>query len=204
MDWAVDKSYIHFITGLGGNSVLFRRVEDWVKSAEKSFKYGGIPVKTYRTFKYKAGSWKNQQRVVVKIEVGPMGRNIRFIVTSFQGSTSKALYEEVYCDRGRQELMIKELKTYLYADRMSCNSFKANQFRLFLHAAAYVLLHKTKKEFFKRTLIEDCSILTFREKILLSPVFITTKKKTILIEFSKRHPLQEELTAAYRHLRQSA
>lgn len=38
--------------------------------------------------------------------------------------------------RGTMELHIKEMKVYLSADRCSCSSFSANQFRLFLHAAA--------------------------------------------------------------------
>ncbi len=97
MDWAMDKTYVHFITGLGGNSVLLRKVEEWVKSAEKSFKYGGVPVKTYRTFHYKAGSWKNQQRVIVKVEVAPWVRiffsntsGFESIVLSLQETNKKA------------------------------------------------------------------------------------------------------------------
>lgn len=70
------------------------------------------------------------------------------------------------------ELYIKELKLYLTADRTSCNKFSANQFRLFLHAAAYVLLHGIKLEVFKNTHLSNVSILTFRQKILLSAVHI--------------------------------
>ena len=51
------------------------------------------------------------------------------------------LYEEIYCARGRSEGFIKNHKTYLQSDRTSCHRFSANQFRLFLHSAAYVLLH---------------------------------------------------------------
>lgn len=39
------------------------------------------------------------------------------------------------CDRGRMDQMIAELKNGLKADRMSCNKFTANQFRLYLHYA---------------------------------------------------------------------
>ena len=43
------------------------------------------------------------------------------------------------CTRGAIELRIKEHKLYLKSDCSICNSFKANQFRLFLHSMAYEL-----------------------------------------------------------------
>ena len=53
---------------------------------------------------------------------------------------AKALYEDVYCRRGTAENHIKSWKTHLAADRTSCTSATANQFRLFLHAGAYWLM----------------------------------------------------------------
>lgn len=49
------------------------------------------------------------------------------------------LYEH-YIERGETENRIKDFKLALKADRLSCHRFVANQFRLFLHAAAYWLL----------------------------------------------------------------
>ncbi len=51
------------------------------------------------------------------------------------------LYEEVYCDRGNAELFIKDHKNGLKSGRASCHKATANQFRLFLHSAAYMLMH---------------------------------------------------------------
>jgi hypothetical protein len=42
------------------------------------------------------------------------------------------------------EGFIKIHKTFLHSDRTSCHRFGANQFRLFLHSVAYVLLHTIK------------------------------------------------------------
>ena len=50
-------------------------------------------------------------------------------------------YEEVYCDRGNAELFIKDHKNGLKSGRASCHKATANQFRLFLHSAAYMLMH---------------------------------------------------------------
>jgi hypothetical protein len=53
--------------------------------------------------------------------------------------TPQWLYEQVYCQRGEIENRIKELHA-LEIDRTSCTRFWANQFRVLLTAAAYVLM----------------------------------------------------------------
>jgi len=161
--------------------------------AEKQYKYNKIPVKFYRTFTYQAGTWKNAQRIIAKIEVNEMDTNVRFVVTDLGHGSSRFLYEELYCGRGQMELYIKELKTYLDADRTSCHSFSSNQFRLFLHSTAYVLLHGLKSEMLPGTALQNASILTIREKVLLTAVHIRQMKSKIKIELPKGHPLKEDL-----------
>jgi hypothetical protein len=53
------------------------------------------------------------------------------------------IYEHVYCQRGDIENRIKELHD-LEIDRTSCTSFWANQFRVLLTAAAYVLMQELR------------------------------------------------------------
>ena len=43
---------------------------------------------------YKAGSWENYQRVIVKVEVSIIGTNIRYIVTSLTDFRTRDLYEK--------------------------------------------------------------------------------------------------------------
>ena len=194
MDWAQDKPYVDFITGLTGNSALSKKCSSWVEMAQKRYLQTRQPVKFYKTFDYKAASWIYHQRVIVKIEVTHMGTNIRYLTTSLKNSNSRFLYEELYCGRGHMELYIKELKTYLDADRTSCHLFRANQFRLFLHSAAYVLLHGIKSEIFPGTALQNASILTVREKLLLTGVHIRVLKTRIKIEFPPNHPFKEDMT----------
>jgi hypothetical protein len=80
-----------------------------------------------------------------------MGANIRIIVSSLKNVRSKALYEQGYCARDAAELRTKDHKTYLLSDRMSYSNFLANQFRLFLHSVAYVLIHSLQNESLKGT-----------------------------------------------------
>jgi len=52
----------------------------------------------------------------------------------------EVFYRTKYCMRGEMENRIKEQQLCLFADRTSCSSFMANQFRLMLSSFAYVLV----------------------------------------------------------------
>jgi Transposase DDE domain group 1 len=68
------------------------------------------------------------------------GIDIRYVVTSLQGSDAEHIYETIYCARGQAENLIKQHKAQLSSDRTSCRSPLANQMRLILHTGAYWLL----------------------------------------------------------------
>ena len=182
MDWSHDRWYVRYMTGLSGNSVLLsmvdkprRRAENDYRKAQKaenercetltrlgfrSVRHERIVVRRYYKLEYKAESWKYAQRVIAKIEVSSEGTNIRFVVTKNRNNSAKTIYKR-YCGRGEMELWIKDLK-YFKADRMSCNSYRANYFRLFLYGAAFVLAHRMKHTVFKGTEI-------YQNQFLASP-----------------------------------
>ena len=58
--------------------------------------------------------------------------------------TPRFVYEKVYCARGDIENRIKELLDGLQLDRTSCCKFGANQLRVLLTAAAYVLMQELR------------------------------------------------------------
>ena len=74
------------------------------------------------------------------------GVNTRFVVTDMEPARTKVLYQHIYCARGQAENEIKDHKLSLKSDRTSCHRFEANQCRLFLHSAAYVLLDTLRLE----------------------------------------------------------
>lgn len=182
MDWSEGKQKVGFITGLAGNAVLNRQAEVTIKSAERQFEQYGTPVKMYHSFDYKAQAWNYAQRVVVKVEVSSMGTNVRYIVSNIRNVRTKALYEQGYCARGAAELRIKEHKTYLRSDRMSCSSFLANQFRLFLHSAAYVLIHTLQNEVLKGTELCKVTMKTIQLKIIKVAARVKFLKTKVQIE----------------------
>jgi Transposase DDE domain group 1 len=92
---------------------------------------------------YQAGTWDQARRVVYKAEALDKGPNTRFVVTS-RTDPPEALYDW-YVERGEPEGWIKDYKRACLADRLSDHRFWANQFRLFLHAAAYWLLDTLRR-----------------------------------------------------------
>ena len=138
---------LEYVVGMGKNSVLLKLAEP-AMGVVRVDSDSNIETICYDEAHYAAGSWPHKRRVIIK---GQMtyheGRkpkeNPRFIITNVKGSPQH-IYEKIYCARGDAENRIKELKDGLQIDRTSCTSFKANQLRVLLTAAAYVLFQELR------------------------------------------------------------
>ncbi len=95
------------------------------------------------------------------------------------------------------ELRIKDHKLYLKSDRASCNKFSANQFRLFLHSMAYVLIHTFQSEMLQGTEFATVTFKTIREKILKTAAVIKELKTRIKIEMPSSCITKELQTGCY-------
>lgn len=131
-----------YILGLAINPTLDKLAEPWRQRCFDRW-WPGRPVRRFHQFKYAAGSWAREEKVIARVEATDIGRDARFIVTNLPGR-AKTLYEQVYCARGRMENMIKDLKLYTRSDKTACHRWEANQLRLFLHMGAYWLLHSVR------------------------------------------------------------
>ena len=172
--------------------------EAQLQRAKGDYERHGEEIRRYYSFDYKSKSWNYRQRIIAKIEVTSKGVNVRFIVPSNRNNKPETVYRR-YCRRGTMELWIKDLK-YFRADRMSCNSFKTNTFRLFLYAVAYVMAHRIKTTAFAGTEVEDFTMDSFMKRIMLSAVFIVEKKTFIRFSFSQNHRHKEAMTLALERL----
>ncbi len=137
---------VRYTFGLAANAVLKRAAEPVLQRAVEQFEQTGEPARCFDQFFYRADSWKNPRRVIVKAECSRLGTNLRFIVTDRPGAgvVPEAAYDD-YAERGESENRNKELKTELLGDRLSCHRFLANYFRLMLHAAALNLLIRLRR-----------------------------------------------------------
>jgi Transposase DDE domain group 1 len=91
--------------------------------------------------------------------------DIRFVVTSLKGK-AQHLYENVYCQRGQMENLIKLHKAQLASDRMSCHSATANQVRLALHTAAFWLMHGVRAAIPQASPLATAEFATIRERLI--------------------------------------
>jgi len=191
----------HSITGLTSNKVLQKQVKHLLKEAKQQT----TGYKRYHSFTYQAESWSAPRRVVAKVEITAKdGLNVRFISTDMWQATAKVLYEEIYCARGNDELYIKEHKTYTKSDRTSCHRFTANQFRLFLHSAAYVLLHAFRSTMLKGTSLATATFESIRLKLLKVGARIMKRKTKISVHLPTGYPYQSifsKCLAIFEHLR---
>jgi hypothetical protein len=71
---------------------------------------------------------------------------------------------QIYRGRGDAENRIKELHHGLEMDRTSCASFLANQFRVLMTAAAYVLMQEMRR-LAAGTSLAAAQVTTLRERL---------------------------------------
>ncbi len=117
------------------------------------------------------------------------GANPRFVVTNLP-EDPQALYDDRYCPRGDMENRIKEQQLDLFADRTSCQHFLANQFRLFLSAAAYVLVDTLRREGLGGTELATAQVGTIRLKVFKVAARVVVSVRRVMLHLASSYPLQ--------------
>lgn len=166
MQWIEAQAHLSYVTGLTSNAVLKQLAAEVVEQAKRAYARDGVKVTRFHSTRYQAGTWSRPRRVVIKVEVSAQGVNTRFVVTDLEQAGAKVLYRQIYCARGQMENEIKDHKRYLKSDRTSCHRFEANQFRLLLHSAAYVLLDTLRREVLKGTPWARATMETLQLRLL--------------------------------------
>jgi hypothetical protein len=138
---------LEYVIAMAKNAVLKRKAKPAMRQARRLSRQSGQTEHVYNEANYAAQTWPRQRRIIIKAEVARAeGKkpkdNPRFVITNMKQSP-QWLYEEVHCQRGEIENRIKELHE-LQIDRTSCSDFWANQFRVLLTAAAYVLMQELR------------------------------------------------------------
>jgi hypothetical protein len=182
-----------YVLGFHPFSPLVRQLKPLVEEASLRFEQEKHPVKMFTETLYKAKPWLKTRRVIAKVEYNAFGSNTRFIITNLEHWNRRFIYQTVYSGRGAMELMIKEHKNHLLSDRTSCTSFSANQFRLFLHSAAYVLLHTFRRLHLKGTEWASAQFDTIRLKIIKIGAQIRQLSRKIRIHLPSSFPWKGEL-----------
>ena len=162
LDYAEYAACLYAI-GMPRNAKLEAQVEGLRQRAAQRWQDSGQPVRLYTSFFYKAGSWAHARRIVAKVEYTALGANVRFVVTNRRG-TADAVFDW-YEQRGQAENFIKELKRDIAADRLSCSTYRANAFRLQLHALTYNLLVLFRRGVLRGTPLATAAIDSVRLRL---------------------------------------
>jgi hypothetical protein len=186
MRWC-DSNGIGYVLGLARNPVLERAARDEIDRAERQCRRTGRPQRVFGSFAYAARSWDRSRRVLVKAENSAQGPNPRFVVTNVPGGPQE-LYEDVYCQRGEMENRIKEQQLGLFADRTSCHRFLANQFRLLLSSAAYVLIQALRRAALAGTELAQAQVGTIRLKLLKVAARVVLSVRRVVFHLASSYP----------------
>jgi hypothetical protein len=194
-----ERHGVDYIVGLAKNARLLALAEELNERAGTQFESAQQKQRLFGWLDYAAHTWDRQRRVIAKAEHSGQGRNPRFVVTSLAGD-AQALYDEVYCARGEMENRIKEQQLGLFADRTSCHGWWANQFRLLLSAAAYVLMETIRRVGLCGTELARAQVTTIRLKLLKIGTVILRNTRRIRLLFSSAYPYQALFDSLLRRL----
>jgi hypothetical protein len=184
-DYCEDES-IAYTIGLGSNSRLAAMAASLGEDAQQQRAETGEKVRLFDEGQYQAGSWEHERRVVFKAEALDKGLNTRFVVTT-RDDPPEELYTW-YTQRGNHpELCIKDLKDDCFADRLSCHSFWANQFRLLLYAAAYWLLD-TIRRWLAGLQVPHLQLGTLRLRLIKIGGWVRQRLQGISLHLASSHP----------------
>ena len=190
MEWC-EENDVYYLFGLAKNARLQKIINTEMIEAQKLFKETGRASRVFKDFTYQTlSSWSCERRVVGKAEHLEKGPNPRFVVTNIpeQEIDKQYLYEKVYCARGDMENRIKEQQLYLFADRTSSATMRANQLRLWFSSVAYVILSELRRSVLSGTEFEKSSCQSIRLKILKIGAQIKVSVRRIYISLSESYP----------------
>ena len=187
-----DRYDIKYVFGFKPYKPLLQAADNLMAQARELYEHSDGRVKIYGEISYQAKSWPDAKRIICKAEYNDKGANTRFIITNLEHARYRFIYETVYCGRGAMELMIKEHKNHLLSDRTSCSTFAANQFRLFMHSIAYMLMHAFRQRHLKNTDFAKAQFNTIRLHLLKIGARVRALSTRIKIHLPTAYPLKQD------------
>jgi len=206
MSWC-ESHQVDYVFGLARNKRLRRIIGRQMQEALEQWNQSGKAARIFSEFDYqvkktKKRGWDRERRVVAKAEHIAGKENPRFIITSLSCErwAAQALYEELYCARGDMENRIKE-QFSLFADRVSAETLRANQLRLYLSVMAYILVSGLRRLGLKATELAQAQVATIRTKLLKIGAQVQVTVRKIWISMSSSYPWQDLYQQVWKNLR---
>jgi len=206
MSWC-ENNGVDYLFGMARNQRLRRIIGQQMHEATLQWKQTGKAARVFSEFEYstkktKKSGWDRERRVVAKAEHIDGKENPRFVVTSLTGErwAAQPLYEELYCERGDMENRIKE-QFSLFADRVSAETMRANQMRLYLSAAAYILVSGLRRVGLRGTELAQAQVSTIRTKLLKIGAQIRISVRKVWVSMASSYPWQGLYQQVWTNLR---
>jgi hypothetical protein len=206
MNWCEGHG-VDYVFGLARNQRLRRIIGQQMWEATEQWNGTHKPARVFTDFGYqtrrtKNRGWSRERRVVAKAEHIDGKENPRFVVTSLGSEQwpAQALYEELYCARGDMENRIKE-QFSLFADRVSAETMRANQLRLYFSVMAYVLVSGLRRLGLRATDLAQAQVSTIRTKLLKIGAQIRVTVRKVWISMASSYPWQDLYEQVWTNLR---
>jgi hypothetical protein len=206
MSWC-ENNGVDFVFGLARNQRLRRIIGAQMNEATQQWRATSQPARVFCEFEYKTkktkkGGWDRERRVAAKAEHIEGKENPRFVVTSLTSEqwAAQALYEKLYCARGDMENRIKE-QFNLFADRVSTETMRGNQMRLYLSAMAYILVSGLRRLGLKGTELAEAQVSTIRTKVLKIGAQIRVTVRKVWVSMASSYPWQDLYQQVWANLR---
>jgi hypothetical protein len=206
MSWC-EANRVDYVFGLARNRRLRRIIGPQMWAATQQWGETGKPARVFSEFAYqtkkrKNGGWERERRVVAKAEHIDGKENPRFVVTSLKAEewAAQALYEDLYCARGEMENRIKE-QFSLFADRVSSETMRANQMRLYFSAMAYVLVCGLRRLGLKGTEMATAQAATIRTRLLKIGAQVRVSVRRVYLAMAASYPWADLFARVHAQLR---
>jgi hypothetical protein len=206
MSWCEGKR-VDYVFGLARNQRLRKIIGRQMQEATVEWNRTGKPARVFTEFQYqtkktKKRGWDRERRVVAKAEHIEGKENPRFVVTSLSSEQGRAqeVYEELYCARGDMENRIKE-QFSLFADRVSAETMRGNQLRLYFSVMAYVLVSGLRRLGLKATEFAQAQVATIRTKLLKIGAQVRVTARKVWISMASSYPWQSVYQQVWSNLR---
>jgi hypothetical protein len=202
MGWC-EPHRVDYVFGLARNARLRRIIGRAMQQAKQEHRRTGKAARGFAEFFYRTRqSWSRRRRVVAKAEQIEGKENPRYVVTSLGADAwpAQKLYEQLYCARGEMENRIKE-QLSLFSDRLSTETMRSNQLRLYFSALAYVLVDALRRLALCGTEWAEAQVETIRLKLLKIAAEVRITARRIWVRYSSAYPWKPLFAAAWSALR---
>ncbi len=181
---------VEYLVGFAGNPALEAQIEPLMRAVRVLSATSGKTETLFTDLRYQTKTWTKPRRLIVKAEVvrfpdRPVRDNDRYVVTNLTLKPERVY--AIYRGRGDMENRIKELHHGLELDRTSCTSFFANQFRVLMTAAAYVLMQELRHHA-AGTDLAAAQVGTLRERLFKLAAWVDRTVRRIVIHLPLSYP----------------